>query len=48
MKYKAMIERMTMEEKASLLSGHDFWRSKPIKRLNVPSMLPVGRTTRDT
>jgi beta-glucosidase len=38
MKYKALIDRMTLEEKASLLSGLDFWQTKPIKRLNVPSM----------
>lgn len=38
MKYKALIDRMTLEEKASLLSGFDFWQTKPIKRLGVPSM----------
>ena len=28
---------MTLEEKASLCSGLDFWTTKPIERLNVPS-----------
>ncbi len=36
--YKAMIDAMTLEEKASLLSGADFWRSRAIERLNIPPM----------
>ncbi len=38
MKYKALIDSMTLEEKVSLLSGFDFWQTKPMKRLEVPSM----------
>lgn len=38
MKYKELISKMILEEKASLLSGKDFWQSKPIKRLSVPVM----------
>ena len=30
---------MTLEEKASLTSGLDFWHTKPIDRLGIPSMM---------
>ncbi|MBD5099930.1 MAG: glycosyl hydrolase [Clostridiales bacterium] len=33
---KALIGQMTLEEKASLCSGYDFWNTKPIKRLGIP------------
>lgn len=33
-----LLKQMTLEEKASLLSGKDFWASKPIERLKVPSI----------
>lgn len=39
MKYKELIGRMTLEEKASLLSGANFWNTKAIERLGVPSMM---------
>ena len=35
---KTLITKMTLEEKASLCSGYDFWSTKPIKRLGVPSI----------
>lgn len=38
MKYQNIIEKMTLEEKVSLLSGKDFWQTKAINRLNIPSM----------
>ncbi len=38
---KSLVAAMTLEEKASLCSGLDFWRTKPIERLNIPS-LPVS------
>lgn len=38
MKYKNLINQMTLEEKASLMSGKDFWTTKPIDRLNIPSI----------
>lgn len=42
-KYTARIEdlisRMTLEEKASLCSGLDFWHTKPIDRLDIPSVM---------
>ena len=38
MKYKELINKMTLEEKASLMSGKDFWQTQDIKRLGVNSM----------
>ena len=35
MKYKELINKMTLEEKASLMSGKDFWQSQDIERLGV-------------
>ncbi len=37
-KYKELINQMTLEEKAILLSGKDFWNSQDIERLNIPSV----------
>ncbi len=36
---KTLITKMTLEEKAGLCSGYDFWSTKPIKRLGVPSVM---------
>lgn len=38
MKYKELIDKMTLEEKASLCVGKDYWHSKDIGRLNVPEI----------
>lgn len=38
MKYKELISKMTLEEKASLLSGKDVWQTKDIERLQIPSI----------
>lgn len=38
MKYKEIITNMTLEEKASMMSGKDFWQSRDIERLHIPSM----------
>lgn len=35
---KELVDKMTLEEKASLTSGRDFWTTKPIERLGVPSI----------
>lgn len=35
---KKLISQMTLEEKASLCSGLDFWHTKPIERLGIPSI----------
>ncbi len=36
---KELIGRMTLEEKASLCSGKDFWHTKSVERLGVPSFM---------
>ncbi len=36
MDIKALVSRMTLEEKAGLLSGDDFWHTKAVERLGVP------------
>ena len=38
-KIKELIAEMTLEEKASLCSGKDFWFTKPIERLGIPSIM---------
>jgi beta-glucosidase len=38
-KIKQIISQMTLEEKASLCSGEDFWRLKSVERLGVPSIM---------
>ncbi|WP_100406487.1 beta-glucosidase [Bacillus solitudinis] len=38
MKYKDIIEKMTLEEKASLMSGKDFWTTQEIDRLGINSI----------
>jgi len=38
MKYIEMIRKMTLEEKASLMSGKDFWQTQDIPRLGINSM----------
>ena len=35
---KNLISQMTLEEKASLCSGQDFWRTKAIERLGIPAL----------
>ncbi len=35
---KTIISQMTLEEKASLCSGKDWWNTKAIKRLGIPSI----------
>lgn len=36
---EALVKQMTVEEKASLCSGLDFWHTKPVERLNIPSAM---------
>lgn len=36
---KALLSQMTLEEKASLCSGQDFWHLKGIPRLGIPSVM---------
>lgn len=39
LEYQKYIDAMTLEEKASLLSGANFWNTKAIERLNIPSIM---------
>lgn len=39
MKHKELISQMTLEEKASLMSGANFWNTKPVDRLGIPGMM---------
>ncbi len=39
MKHQKLIDQMTLEEKASLMSGADFWNTKPVERLGIPSIM---------
>ena len=39
LKYGFLIDHMTLEEKASLMSGADFWHTKPIERMGIPSAM---------
>ncbi len=38
MKYKKLVDQMSLEEKASLLSGKDFWQTQDIKKHGIPSI----------
>ena len=38
LKYEDIIKQMTLEEKASLCDGLDYWHTEPIERLNIPSV----------
>lgn len=39
MTIKEIMSKMTVEEKAALCSGYDFWYTEGIERLNIPSLL---------
>lgn len=39
MDVKKLVAQMTLEEKAGLCSGLDFWHTKPVERLGVPSVM---------
>ena len=39
MDIKALISQMTLEEKAGLCSGLDFWHTKPVERLGIPASM---------
>ena len=44
MKHENLISKMTLEEKAVLLSGHGEWDTWELKRLGIPSMI-IGETS---
>ena len=37
-KHQDIIDQLTLQEKASLMSGKDFWQTESIERLGVPSI----------
>ena len=39
MDIKALVAQMTLEEKAGMCSGLDFWHTKPVERLGIPSVM---------
>ena len=39
MDVKNLVSQMTLEEKASLLSGGDFWHTKAVERLGIPATM---------
>ena len=39
MDIKKLVQQMSLEEKASLCSGEDFWHTKAIERLGIPHMM---------
>lgn len=39
MKNENLISKMTLEEKAGMCSGLDYWHTKPISRLGIPSIM---------
>lgn len=38
MKHKDLIQRMTLEEKAAILSGKSVWETREVRRLGIPSI----------
>ena len=36
---KEIVKQMTLEEKASLCSGSDFWHTQPVERLGIPAVM---------
>lgn len=39
MRYKEIIDKMTLEEKIALCSGKDFWHTKDFEEYGIPSMM---------
>jgi len=39
MDIKNLVSQLTLEEKAGLCSGFDFWHTKPVERLNIPNVM---------
>lgn len=38
-KIAKLVKELTLEEKAGLCSGKDWWRTKPVERLGIPSVM---------
>lgn len=39
MNVKEIVKQMTVEEKAGLCSGQDFWHTKAVERLGIPAIM---------
>lgn len=39
MKIDELLGELTLEEKASLVSGRDFWKTQDVERLGIPSVM---------
>ncbi|NLJ31852.1 MAG: glycosyl hydrolase [Clostridiales bacterium] len=52
MEIKTLVSKMTLEEKAGMCSGADFWHTKAVERLGIPAMMvsdgPHGLRKQDT
>ena len=46
-KIQELISRMTLEEKAGMCSGADFWHLKGIERLGIPQVMVTDGTSRN-
>ena len=46
-----LVAQLTLEEKAGLCSGADFWHTKTVERLGIPTLMvsdgPHGLRTQD-
>ena len=44
------LSELTLEEKASLCLGSDFWHTAPVERLGIPAIMPIpyGESRRHT
>ena len=38
MEIRQIVENMTLEEKAGMCSGGDFWHTQAVKRLDIPAV----------
>lgn len=39
LQYQEIISKMTLEEKASMMSGQDTWRTKDYKKMGIPAIV---------
>ena len=43
-KIQSLISQMTLEEKAGMCSGADFWHLKGVERLGIPSVMVTDKS----